>query len=170
MRPSVFWFLIVFSCFTAFQPAHSADAPADAAKLAKNKETARIWYDDIVVKKDYSQIDKILADDVVEELAPAFPSPKFGTNKVMGKENTKEHIIGYLKANTVAIDGPVTVVAEGNKVVAFRQTINTRADGARGVTPWFTLFEFDDNGRITHMTHVHDTLHLQRQYEASKPK
>jgi ketosteroid isomerase-like protein len=139
-------------------------AASNAKQVEQNKHTASMWFEDTVVKQDRSGLDKILADDVILELPPSMTSYN-GSNKVVGKPQVIKHAEDMNKKWTVTNES-VEMIGEGNKVAVWRMVTST-IDGktSKGV-PWASIFEFDDNGKIKHVTHVSDTMHHLNQVKA----
>lgn len=142
--------------------AHAADSP----QVAKNKQSARIWYEEAIVKKNSKSLDGILAKGVVVEFAPSYSSPVSKSSTVSGADQVKKHVEAATKAATFsgAIDD---IIAEGNKVAIYRVVTSKMADGRTCVVPWVSFFEFDNAGKITKIKHVHDTQGEKQQLEKS---
>jgi ketosteroid isomerase-like protein len=140
-------------------------AVSNGKQVEQNKHTASMWFEDTVVKQDRSGLEKILADDVVLELPPTMNRYN-GSNKVVGKAEVMKHAEDMNKKWTVTNES-VEMIGEGNKVAVWRMVTST-IDGktSKGV-PWGSIFEFDQNGKIKHITHVSDTQHHLNQIKAS---
>jgi hypothetical protein len=148
-----------------------AETTAKPSSLEKNKQTARMWYEEAIVKENPKSLDEILAKGVTLELAPSYVSPISGTNKLSGAKQVKDHV-AQVNKNGDYSGQIIDMVAEGNKVAMYRIVTEKLADGRTSVTPWVSFFEFDPAGKITKIKHVHDTLQQKNQLAkgaAAKP-
>ena len=150
-------------------PAFAKADSSSSSQIEHNKETARLWWVEVIQHKDLKVIDKILAKDAVQELAPSYVSPLNGSNKFTGIESIKKHMEKVHSRGSYPAANPI-VIAEGNRVAVLREVTEKMNDGSNAVIPWVTFFEFDKDGKISHMIHVHDTLHEKNQLEKSAKK
>ncbi len=136
------------------------------SSVQRNKETARIWFEDVVIKQDRSGLEKILAKDVVLELPPSMTSNHAGTSRVVGADEVIKHAEAMNKNWKVSGD-TVHTIAEGNKVAMTRYETATSARGTVTGHPWVTFFDFNNDGKITRIRHVCDTAQMETQFNAS---
>lgn len=145
----------------------AAVLPADAATKSdvdKNKQMARTWYEEVIVKENITPLDTILAPDVVMEFAPSYETKISGNNRLSGIEQVKQHAAQIGK--DFDFKGEIVdLIGEGNKVVLYRIVTQKLTDGKTATVPWVTFFEFKD-GKIASIKHVHDTLGEKEQFEA----
>lgn len=165
MKASVLFAAATVALMCISNPCFAADKPTAAkSSIDKNKQTARIWYEEGIIKGNSKALDPILAKGVVMELAPSYASPVSGSYKVSGADQVKKHVDSVTKG-AVRTGEIVDLVAEGNKVAMYRVVTQKMPDGRTVVVPWVSFFEFDDAGKITKIKHVHDTLHEKNQME-----
>lgn len=152
-------------------PSLAADKPAAATKssVERNKESARVWYEEAIVKENPKSLDTILAKGVTVEFAPSFVSSVTNSNKLSGMDQVKKHVVAANK-NADYSGAILDIVGEGNKVAMYRVVTEKMADGRTAVVPWVSFFEFDDAGKITKIKHVHDTLGEKQQLDKSAKK
>jgi ketosteroid isomerase-like protein len=136
------------------------------SSVQRNKETARIWFEDVVIKQDRSGLEKILSKDVVLELPPSMTSNHAGTSKVVGVDEVIKHAEAMNKNWKVSGD-TVHTIAEGNKVAMMRYETATSARGTVAGHPWITFFDFSDDGKITRIRHVCDTAQMEAAFNAA---
>jgi len=143
----------------------SSAIAASTSDVDKNKQMARTWYEEVIVKENLTPLDSILAPDVVMELDPSYKTKVSGTNKLSGAEQIKQHAAQISKDFDFSGD-VIDLFGEGNKVVLYRVVTQKLADGKTATVPWVTFFEFK-NGKIANIKHVHDTLSEKQQFEAA---
>jgi ketosteroid isomerase-like protein len=142
---------------------------ATPSAVKHNKDVARMWYEEAIVKENPKALDDILAEGVTFELAPSYVSQVSGTHKLAGAKQVKDHI-GNVNKNADYSGEIIDLVGEGNKVAMYRVVTQKMPDGRVAVVPWVSFFEFNDAGKITKIKHVHDTLHEKNQLEAASKK
>jgi ketosteroid isomerase-like protein len=140
----------------------NADQSDGRSSVERNKQTARIWFDDVVVKQDRSRLGMILAKDVVFELPPSMRSHVSGDSKVVGADQVIKHAEAMNKRKKVVAE-TAEVIGEGNKVAVLRYEAATDAHGTRTGAPWVMFFDFNDDGKITRIRNVTDTAYAAQQ-------
>ncbi len=130
-------------------------------EVENNKQMARIWFEEVFVKENLVPLDTIVHENATMTMDPSYPSKVTGTNKLTGIKEIKEHVKNYTSAADTT--GNVKdIVGEGNTVVLFRTVTMKTPQGTAVDVPWVTIFKFK-NGKISEITHVHDTLHEKNQ-------
>lgn len=143
-------------------------APLVIGKVATSesiKQKAESWFIDVIEKENIKQIDALLSDHAVLELAPTYKSNITATNKVVGKEAIKKHMADFVGLTSAVISEDAETVAEGNKVAMYRLITTKYNNGKVIKTPWAIFFTFN-NGKISYIKHVHDTLLEEQQNQA----
>jgi steroid delta-isomerase-like uncharacterized protein len=144
--------------------------PPKPSVVAKNKEVARLFLDDLLSQGDLSVAEKIFAPNAMFHLLDSF-TPDFGT----GPEAIKQIATLYRNTfNDLQIDiEEVTASGEGDTVVA-RFTINGTQTGDLPGIPaneiqvsikGIDIYHIMD-GQIVGMWHTADTLGLMKQLDA----
>jgi hypothetical protein len=145
----------LFVAASSVSPMHAATT--SGAQIEKNKQTARAWFQDIIIGEKLDKLDGMLDKNVTVEFAPGFVESASGMLTTKGIADAKKHI----KAVSDKYDYTgevVDVIAEGNKVCLLRTLHEKTKDGKVATFPWVTIFTFGKEGKITDMKHVHDTM------------
>lgn len=157
----------IISIGMALTFAISLCAPVSAkTTLPKNtmenqKRMARVWFEEAFVKENLGPLDEILAEDVVMNMDPSYPSKVNNSTQLKGREQVKQHVKNF--TGVAETSGTIrSLVGEGDTVVLFRDVTVKLPDGTAKDVPWVTLFKFK-NGKISEITHVHDTHHEAKQ-------
>lgn len=166
MRSSIVFAAALAVALTAWVPSDAADKASAASSSAKNKEAARVWFEECIVKENIKPLDTILAKGIIMEMTPSHITATSNSNKLTGIDQVKKHIASVNKGGDYT-GKDLEYICEGNKVMLYRMVTEKMADGRTATIPWVSIFEFDDAGKINHIRHVHDTLGEKQQLDKS---
>jgi ketosteroid isomerase-like protein len=124
-------------------------------EVEKNKQMARAWWEEVIVKENLKPLDTILDKNATMEMDPSYPSKVTGTSKLKGAEQIKQHAKNY--TSIAETSGTITdFIGDGNTVILVRNVTMKLPAGTAKDVPWVTVFHFK-NGKITDIQHIHDT-------------
>jgi ketosteroid isomerase-like protein len=143
-------------------------SPVSAATsdVEKNKQVARQWFEEVIVKEDTKKLDQLCDKNVTANFAPGYAHNVSGNNKISGIEPLRKHLEALAKKTDYS-GKIIELFGEGDKVVLYRDTTAKTEDGHTASVPWMTIFHFK-NGKIVSMVHLHDTLAEHEQLSGHK--
>jgi ketosteroid isomerase-like protein len=143
----------------------SAKATLPKSDMDNQKRMARVWFEEAFVKENLAPLDDILAEDVVMYMDPSYPSKVTNTTKLTGRDQVKQHVKNVNDA--AELTGNIkAIIGEGDTVMLDREVTMKLANGTSKDVPWVTIFKFK-NGKVSEITHVHDTLHEANQMKST---